>query len=693
MWQVFNPEAQEYQSFGVASYKEYQLPIGTKVKGHIKGDLFTTARLDIDHPQLKDTEIVIGNMTKYPTVGHEFRNESATIVLSQQQNVPPQPLITINGKKLGQLDNNAVELFKKHGKFKDNLTFEVSLNSYGEGNAKEIIATTPQGASFKIEKSHFLADKDLKEAQFLGDKVKVSLSLVAPKKKVMVANIKQSDGSLLPIGEFTTNQKLSKEALTKVGLFKEGATFEAKINSRVTAARIEIDSESIQYPERGQWQGTSQKPAEIELDPTAKRFIEALTTQPTLLHRSPEQWQRQGQTETLPTLGLSVDLNRVAATQQILEKYKIPYKLLPLDDPTVKMETERSYGVFKMVEADVPPKVRQSMEKAAKGVLDGNMSNGTSPYHERLASILPLSQQQQQKRIENSKSVFQASLPPPLPTTKDINEIPSRQENNKQNLDSDLTKPNEVENKKEIIENDWNEEYDQNISPEDEIEYQQYLEEYYNKCETQDISELNNVSEYQTIEVDNDDPESIDRNDIKSQTDALIAAQLANMTIEESSHQSDNFDNIRTKENSSFMSIDDIPSDPEFNINILMEQQRKTELVAPIALELLKVEDQQNSPTRHFQGKEITIGYDGHHLTITNNDDNGVKMKARFVGVDAATRKNQWLSELPHNSPGLTEADVEMWTSDEVLEYIKDKIIGKVSEVATNNIVTFKLGA
>ncbi|MGB5768593.1 MAG: hypothetical protein WBM32_01785 [Crocosphaera sp.] len=64
MWQIFNPETQDYQCFGVASYKEYQLPIGTKVKGQIKGDLFTTARLDINHPQLKDTEVVIGNMTR-----------------------------------------------------------------------------------------------------------------------------------------------------------------------------------------------------------------------------------------------------------------------------------------------------------------------------------------------------------------------------------------------------------------------------------------------------------------------------------------------------------------------------------------------------------------------------------------------------------------------------------------------------
>ncbi len=124
-----------------------------------------------------------------------------------------------------------------------------------------------------------------------------------------------------------------------------------------------------------------------------------------------------------------------------------------------------------------------------------------------------------------------------------------------------------------------------------------------------------------------------------------------------------------------------------------MEQQKRTQQVAGIVLELLKVQDPRNSPTRYCQGKKITLNYDGYHLIIKNNEDNSLKMKARFVGVDAATNEPQWLSELPDNSPGLTEADVQMWTSDEVLEYINDKIIGKVSQVATNNIVTFKLGA
>ncbi|CCQ59401.1 hypothetical protein CWATWH0005_5169 [Crocosphaera watsonii WH 0005] len=48
-------------------------------------------------------------------------------------------------------------------------------------------------------------------------------------------------------------------------------------------------------------------------------------------------------------------------------------------------------------------------------------------------------------------------------------------------------------------------------------------------------------------------------------------------------------------------------------------------------------------------------------------------MKARFVGVNPASKKSQWLSELPENSPGLRDADVQKWTSEAVKNYIKQK--------------------
>ncbi|EAZ88882.1 hypothetical protein [Crocosphaera chwakensis] len=239
----------------------------------------------------------------------------------------------------------------------------------------------------------------------------------------MMANIKQADGSLLPIGEFTTNQKASKEALTKAGLFKEGATFEANITSRVTAARIEIDPQSIQYPPRGQWQTSQPETTIAKLNPTTEKFIEAITTQPTLLHKFDQEWQQPDNTiKTLPTLGLSVDLNLVSTTKDFFSHQNIPYTLVNPDDPKISSETQRSYGVFWVLESDVPKPIRQAMKDKLNQVYDANVSETpVSAYHEKLVSILPLPKKQQQERITNSQEVFSEtvnlsspSLTPPL---------------------------------------------------------------------------------------------------------------------------------------------------------------------------------------------------------------------------------------------------------------------------------------
>ncbi|CCQ55652.1 hypothetical protein CWATWH0005_5245 [Crocosphaera watsonii WH 0005] len=59
-------------------------------------------------------------------------------------------------------------------------------------------------------------------------------------------------------------------------------------------------------------------------------------------------------------------------------------------------------------------------------------------------------------------------------------------------------------------------------------------------------------------------------------------------------------------------------------------------------------------------------------------------MKARFVGVNPATKKSQWLSELPKNSPGLRDADVQKWTSIAVKNYIKQKQVEQATQKGLN---------
>ena len=142
--------------------------------------------------------------------------------------------------------------------------------------------------------------------------------------------------------------------------------------------------------------------------------------------------------------------------------------------------------------------------------------------------------------------------------------------------------------------------------------------------------------------------------------------------------------NLGGNKQSNFISLNEIPSDPEVELKYLMEQQQRTEKVAPIAIEILKLKNKDNSPTQSYIGQTYDLNYDGHYLTITDKQC-AVKMKAKFMGIDPTTQKQKWLSNLPENSPGLTEDDVKQWTSEAVKEAIK---LEKIKQCQNNLLST-----
>ena len=233
-------------TFGTVSEASYQFPVGTQAQGVVEGHRFTTAQLEISGV---DAEIIVGNMDKYAKAGYAFEGESHQIVLSSDYQQPPIPMIYLHHERLGQLAPAAVELFQENGVYRD-ISFEVSLRSYGSGKAREIVATTKAGNAFEIQKSHFLAAESLKIRDFKDETVPLTLKL-EPVKPRLVAFIQGDDGSLTPIGEFTRNQKASKQTLQQAGLFREGAQFAATITSRFSTAKILLNPESLVYPEIG----------------------------------------------------------------------------------------------------------------------------------------------------------------------------------------------------------------------------------------------------------------------------------------------------------------------------------------------------------------------------------------------------------------------------------------------------------
>ena len=402
LWTVQDPKDPDVNfTLGTASEESYQFPVGTQAQGVIKGHRFTTAQLEISG---MDAEIILGNMHKYAKAGYKFQGESHQILLSSHYQQPPIPMLYINQERIGQLAPAAVELFQEHGVYRD-ITFEVNLSSYGSDKAREILATTKAGNAFEIHKSHFLASESLKSRDFKDEKVHLTLKL-EPVQPTLVAFIQENDGSLTPIGEFTRNQKTSKQALQQAGLFREGAKFAATITSRLSTAKIILEPESLVYPE-----SEKPKPPAPLQSPTglAGKLIETLSHQPTLLHHFQQEWQLpDGEVERLPTWGLTIDLERIQASQQYLSDKKIPFTTLHPDDPRVSLERERGYGVIWLLQSELPTRVKAQIEASTKESYSADLTNlsQVSPYVERLMSMAALSEKQLNQRLEESVSAF-----------------------------------------------------------------------------------------------------------------------------------------------------------------------------------------------------------------------------------------------------------------------------------------------
>ncbi len=181
----------------------------------------------------------------------------------------------------------------------------------------------------------------------------------------------------------------------------------------------------------------------------------------------------------------------------------------------------------------------------------------------------------------------------------------------------------------------------------------------------------------------------LDRLELTQKNPINISGETLNESLDESLEQSvietypENNVKLNAEENqeSTFIPLNEIPSNPEFDIKHIMEQQQRTEKVAPIALEILKL--QGNSSSQSYTGENHDINYDGHYLTITDKQG-GVKMKAKFMGIDPTTQEQKWLSCLSANSPGLTSDDVQTFTSDSLRESI---IMAKIEQEKANMMV------
>jgi hypothetical protein len=366
-WFVCDPTTGTDHKLGVLSPKGAQLPVGTKAKGKITGDAIATATLSI--PGV-DQPITFGKMGEHEFSTRQFDGESVKVTLKTIA-PQPKPILRQEGKEIGELDNRSVEILAAANRLNEGQKLNVTLNTFGFDSGTYTLATTELGNTIRVNRQAFAPHQN---QRFTGESttVEVGFKQSVPAMGVML----DVDGTTKLAGIFTINHKSSKEALMKAGLWKNGANFDATINSNITIAKIAIDPHSVQYPALGDWKNPERSLSLKEPTPVEKAadtYLKALKKQPSLLHRLDQEWTLpNGSVQKFSTLGLAVDESVADATHQWLISQKISHvRFLPTES-SLKTEIKEGYTVFQMKEVDVSLNVLRLMEKQCGTILESN---------------------------------------------------------------------------------------------------------------------------------------------------------------------------------------------------------------------------------------------------------------------------------------------------------------------------------
>jgi hypothetical protein len=150
------------------------------------------------------------------------------------------------------------------------------------------------------------------------------------------------------------------------------------------------------------------------------------------------------------------------------------------------------------------------------------------------------------------------------------------------------------------------------------------------------------------------DTEPLEKEKQKKQEKALINQSQPN-TINQSSE--------KLEKEKALMSP--LPLTPEISPDVRQKQLEYTLTIAPIAYRWLKA-----NQTVRYEAKDNLIEYSQGRLTIKDGKGN-YKMIAQSVGFDEHKRKRWQCINLPQNSPGLTQKDVERFTGSEMKDALR----------------------
>ena len=366
------------QQMGFIRSEDNNLSSNLKFKGIITADHIYTATLKLPNYL---TPIKFGKVNEHHYQSTRFTGESVNVELINYQ-PPPVPVIKLNNKIIGEIDDDSYSLLKSN---KQN---QVVLDSFGDGFSQYSLASLPDNKCIKITNQHRYQNQVFDSQSVV---VQIGIKKSTPSLAVKV------NGRIA--GVFTCNQKASQDALAQHLKTNNlsGARFKANIESNLTTAKVNVIRDSVAKKTLSK-DGLQLNYQEIIDRAMLATFSDRQQDNPFLLALKklptiPWKLTENNQEKYL----ISIDTEIEAKTTQWLGKKNIKHFVIPSEE-----ENLRGYSVIELDPKMLPPPVEKQLLKSNNGQwLSGDVNFSTlsdSPYHDRLYQYPPLDRYQQQKQ-------------------------------------------------------------------------------------------------------------------------------------------------------------------------------------------------------------------------------------------------------------------------------------------------------
>ncbi|MBD2249011.1 hypothetical protein H6G26_37755, partial [Nostoc sp. FACHB-888] len=334
---------------------------GTKAQASMVGVEPATAKATIGLPGFDAVEITIRELKNFSYAGLVFNVEPINLEFGTVPISDKTVKIKLDGKTLGELDNDSVQQLKQVDYLKNGNPLKLKLTSISEtGDQAFVLGESPNGNLLKINKINFY---DFSGQTFNDqDYRKLTIETLASKTRDAVF----LNGEPLGVLHF----KKDKDALRQLGLLKtkQLTPADAIIESNFSVICAQIDPNTVEYPQKWtkefQAFGTqSVNPQQQEMIDNSANILHHIKERPTFLFSTESN-------KKLGVMGLAVDNQKAETVTKWLTAQKVKWEQVPIED--VIRETKKGLAVFNLVSSSIPPKTLSSMTKKFGAVIESN---------------------------------------------------------------------------------------------------------------------------------------------------------------------------------------------------------------------------------------------------------------------------------------------------------------------------------